>query len=108
MLKVGITGGIGSEIDCLPSFSVLGIPVFNADVEAGRLQNEDPEIISELIEIFGSKIYSSEGSLNRKRLASIVFNNSELLDKLNYIIHPAVHWEFEKWSACNPNFLCNI
>ncbi len=105
MLKVGITGGIGSgKSTVCRVFSVLGIPVFNADVEAGRLQNEDPEIISELIEIFGSKIYSSEGSLNRKRLASIVFNNSELLDKLNCIIHPAVHREFEKWSACNPNF----
>ena len=105
MLKVGITGGIGSgKSTVCKVFSVLGIPVFNADVEAGRLQNEDPQIGTELIGIFGSEIYSAEGLLNRKKLASIVFNDSGLLEKLNSIIHPAVHREFEKWSARNSNF----
>ncbi|MCX6221800.1 MAG: dephospho-CoA kinase [Bacteroidia bacterium] len=105
MLKVGITGGIGSgKSTVCRVFSVLGIPVFQADVEAGRLQNEDPKIISELIGIFGPEIYSKEGLLNRKKLASIVFNDRGLLEKLNSIIHPAVHREFEKWSARNSNF----
>jgi len=105
MLKVGITGGIGSgKSTVCRVFSVLGIPVFNADIEAGRLQNEDPQIGTELIGIFGPEIYSAEGLLDRKKLASIVFNNSELLDKLNSIIHPAVHREFEKWSTRNSNF----
>ena len=105
MLKVGITGGIGSgKSTVCRVFSVLGIPVFQADVEAGRLQNEDPKIISELIGMFGSEIYSLEGSLNRKMLASIVFNDRGLLEKLNSIIHPAVHHEFEEWSAGNLNF----
>lgn len=105
MLKVGITGGIGSgKSTVCRVFSVLGIPVFNADVEAGRLQNEDPQIGTELIGIFGSDIYSAEGLLNRKKLASIVFNDSGLLEKLNSIIHPAVHREFKKWSARNSDF----
>lgn len=105
MLKVGITGGIGSgKSTVCRVFSVLGIPVFNADVEAGRLQNEDPQIGTELIGIFGSDIYSAEGLLNRKKLASIVFNDSGLLEKLNSIIHPAVHREFEKWIARNSDF----
>jgi len=105
MLKVGITGGIGSgKSTVCRVFSVLGIPVFQADVEAGRLQNEDPKIGSELIGIFGAEIYSEEGLLNRKKLASIVFNDRELLEKLNCIIHPAVHREFEKWSTRNSNF----
>lgn len=105
MLKVGITGGIGSgKSTVCRVFSVLGIPVFNADVEAGRLQNEDPQIGTELIGIFGPEIYSAEGLLNRKKLASIVFNDSRLLEKLNSIIHPAVHREFEKWSTRNSNF----
>ncbi|MCK9618815.1 MAG: dephospho-CoA kinase [Lentimicrobiaceae bacterium] len=105
MLKVGITGGIGSgKSTVCRVFSVLGIPVFNADVEAGRLQNEDPQIGTELIGIFGSDIYSAEGLLNRKMLASIVFNDRGLLEKLNSIIHPAVHREFEKWSARNSDF----
>jgi len=57
-----------------------------------------------LIGIFGAEIYSEEGLLNRKKLASIVFNDRELLEKLNCIIHPAVHREFEKWSTRNSNF----
>jgi dephospho-CoA kinase len=105
MLKVGITGGIGSgKSTVCRVFNVLGIPVFNADVEAGRLQNEDPRIGAELIRIFGSEIYSEEGLLKRKKLASIVFNDRGLLEKLNSIIHPAVHREFEKWSASHSKF----
>ncbi len=105
MLKVGITGGIGSgKSTVCKVFSVLGIPVFNADVEARRLQNEDPQVIADLIGIFGLDIYSEEGLLNRKKLASIVFNDRELLEKLNCIIHPAVHRVFEEWSAGNSNF----
>lgn len=105
MLKVGITGGIGSgKSTVCRVFGVLGIPVFKADVEAGRLQNEDPKIGSELIDIFGPEIYSVDGLLDRKKLASIVFNDRGLLEKLNSIIHPAVQKEFEKWSAGNSNF----
>lgn len=102
MLKVGITGGIGSgKSTVCRVFNVLGIPVFHADAEAGRLQNEDPKICAKLKGIFGPEIYSAEGLLNRKKLASIVFNDRGLLEKLNSIIHPAVHLEFEKWSARN-------
>ena len=105
MLKVGITGGIGSgKSTVCRVFSVLGIPVFHADLQAGRLQNEDSQIVKEMKGIFGSEIYSPEGLLNRKMLASIVFSNRELLVKLNGIIHPAVHKEFEKWSAGYSNF----
>jgi dephospho-CoA kinase len=100
MLKVGITGGIGSgKSTVCRVFSVLGIPVFHADLQAGKLQNEDSQIVKELTEIFGPEIYSAEGLLNRKMLASIVFSNRGLLEKLNGIIHPAVHREFEKWCA---------
>ncbi|MCK9411277.1 MAG: dephospho-CoA kinase [Prolixibacteraceae bacterium] len=100
MLKVGITGGIGSgKSTVCRVFSVLGIPVFHADLQAGRLQNEDPGIVKELKGLFGLEIYSAEGLLNRRMLASIVFNNRALLGKLNGIIHPAVHREFEIWSA---------
>jgi dephospho-CoA kinase len=98
MVTVGITGGIGSgKSTACKVFEILGIPVFQADVIAARLQNEHPTIKERLKLLFGKGIYSDEGLLDRKNLASIVFNNKTLLEKLNRIIHPAVQLEFLHW-----------
>jgi dephospho-CoA kinase len=98
MVTVGITGGIGSgKSTACKVFEIMGIPVFQADVVAGRLQNEDRRIIKSLTLIFGNEIYTNEGLLNRKKLASIVFKEKQLLEKLNSIIHPAVQMEFVLW-----------
>lgn len=100
MLTIGITGGIGSgKSTVCKVFGVLGIPVFQADVVARKLQNEDPQIKKSLIELFGTEIYSGDGMLNRKKLAKIIFNNRLLLEKVNNLIHPAVRLEFEHWQA---------
>ena len=98
MLTVGITGGIGSgKSTVCKVFHVLGVPVFQADIVARNLQNEDPQIKSAIKEIFGEDIYDINGLLNRKGLAEIIFNDKILLEKVNNLIHPAVHQEFEKW-----------
>ncbi len=100
MWTIGITGGIGSgKTTVCKVFRVLGIPVFQADMVAAKLQNEDPYIKISLISLFGSDIYTKDGLLNRKKLAGIIFNDRNLLDKINNIIHPAVHQEFKKWKA---------
>ncbi|HWS01403.1 MAG TPA: dephospho-CoA kinase [Prolixibacteraceae bacterium] len=100
MLTIGITGGIGSGKTTVSKvFRVLGIPVFQADLVAGKIQNEDPGVKSRLMELFGPDIYSEDGLLNRKKLAGIIFNDRNLLEKINHIIHPAVHQEFIKWKA---------
>lgn len=97
MLTVGITGGIGSgKSTVCKVFRVLGVPVFQADLVARNLQNEDSRIKFQLTELFGSEIYDN-GLLNRRRLAEIIFNNKIQLEKVNNIIHPAVHREFEMW-----------
>ena len=98
MLTVGITGGIGSgKTTVCKVFRILGIPVFQADDVARKLQNEDPEIKRKLIEYFGPDIYTETASLNRKKLANIIFNNPADLERVNHLIHPAVHREFESW-----------
>ncbi len=98
MVTVGITGGIGSgKSTACKVFEILGIPVFQADFIARKLQNEDPRIIKSLTLIFGKEIYAKDGQLNKKKLASIVFNDRKLLEKLNSIIHPAVQLEFINW-----------
>jgi dephospho-CoA kinase len=104
MLTIGITGGIGSgKTTVCKVFRVLGIPVFQADMVAGKLQNEDPQVKENLIALFGSDIYMEDGLLNRKKLAGIIFNDRHLLEKINNIIHPAVHLEFNKWKAQQEN-----
>lgn len=98
MTKVGITGGIGSgKSTVCRVFSILGIPVFEADVVAKQLQSTDAGIRSQLIALFGPAVYLPDMSIDRKYLASIVFNDPSLLLQLNAIIHPAVRKVFFEW-----------
>lgn len=97
-LKVGVTGGIGSgkSIVCR-IFNLLGVPVYNADLAARSLMENDPQIRSRLIEAFGVETYTSAGKLNRGYLAKAVFDNAGQLKRLNSIVHPAVFRDAEKW-----------
>ena len=100
MLTVGITGGIGSgKSTVCKVFRILGVPVFQADLEARRLQNEDPEVKQRLSALFGSSIYDAGGQLNRKKLAEIIFSDKNKLDQANAVIHPAVHRVFDRWKS---------
>ena len=100
MLKVGITGGIGSgKSTVCRVFSTLGIPVFEADKAAKELMNTDRSIFGELTNLFGTDVYLPDHTINRKYLASIVFNDKSLLAKLNEIVHPVVRSAFFNW--CN-------
>ncbi len=97
MLRIGITGGIGSgKTTVAKIFEVLAIPVYYADDAAKRLMNEDESLKLKLSELFGPAIYE-DGLLNRALLSSIVFNNKEKLDLLNSIVHPATIADAENW-----------
>jgi len=97
MLRIGLTGGIGSGKSTVAKiFEVLGIPVYYADAANRRLVNEDPQIIKNIIQNFGDKSYV-DGKLNRAYIASIVFNNPEKLTLLNAISHPATIEDANKW-----------
>ena len=98
MLKVGVTGGIGSgKTMVCKVFSVLGIPVFNADEEAKNIINSDQDVIAILKSLFGSDIYVNH-VIDRKKLADIIFNDKNALKKINALIHPKVRGNFNSWS----------
>lgn len=97
MIKVGITGGIGSGKSTIAHlYEMMGYPVYYADTRAKWLMNNDPIIKSELIATFGKAIYPDQ--LDRKALADIVFSDSEALEKLNNITHPAVGRDLKAWT----------
>lgn len=98
MLKIGITGGIGAgKSTVCRLFEGLKIPVYYADDRAKWLMQHDEELVNKLKTAFGEDIYSADGSLDRPKLANIVFNNPEALQKLNSITHPEVLEDGERW-----------
>jgi dephospho-CoA kinase len=98
MIKVGITGGIGSgKSTVCKVFRVLGVPVFEADRIAKQLMNTDLLLRKKLIDLFGPSVYQQDQTIDRKYLAGIVFNNPSLLGQLNEIVHPAVRKAFDEW-----------
>lgn len=91
MKTLGITGGIGSGKTTVCCFlESLGAEVFYADLEAKKIQVEDLEAKAEIQAVFGAAAYEPDGSLNRPFLAKKVFENKDLLQKLNQIVHPRV------------------
>lgn len=100
MLKVGITGNIGSGKTTVSKiFEILAVPVFYADDAAKKVMTTDPILIEALKKEFGDESYFDDGSLNRKHIAGIVFNNGSELAKLNGLVHPAVFRAFDSWVA---------
>ncbi len=99
MLKIGITGGIGSGKSTVCNiFEQMGIPIFNADLQARDLMNTNITLIKALKATFGSDIYDSDGQLIRPKLAQIVFGDKTKVEKLNALVHPAVKDEFKQWA----------
>ena len=98
MIIIGLTGGMGSGKSTVGTmFKDLGIPVYNSDERAKQLMNTSKKIKKELIGLFGKEAYSEE-ELNRPFIAEKVFNDADLLTKLNGIVHPKVRKDFLKWT----------
>ena len=104
---IGSTGGIGSGKSTVSKFiEELGFPVYDSDFWAKELVNLDENLKSRIIELLGEESYDENGKYNRKFVAENVFENQELLLKLNQIIHPAVKIHFENWvNAQNAEFV---
>lgn len=97
MLKIGLTGGIGSGKSTVAKiFETLGIPVYYADAEAKRLMNSSETLKKVIRQNFGEATYEND-QLNRKYLGGIVFNNPEKLELLNALIHPVTINDAEQW-----------
>jgi dephospho-CoA kinase len=98
VMRLGITGGIGSgKTSVCRVFNVLGIPVFSADPEAQKIMNNDKKIIIEINKIAGKNLYP-EGNLDRMELASLIFNDPDLLKRVNSLVHPLVFEHFRNWT----------
>lgn len=99
MLKVGLTGNIGSgKTTVCRVFEMLGVPVYYADEEARKLFTRD-DVIGRLVGIFGRDVLDGSGRPDRKKIAGIAFNDRVRLEKLNALIHPLVRQQFEAWHA---------
>ena len=97
MLKIGLTGGIGSGKSVVAAiFQVLGIPVFDADKQAKSIMENDTQLVAAIKNLFGDDSYI-DGKLNRPFIAKIVFNNAAKLQQLNAIVHPATIAAADVW-----------
>lgn len=98
MIRLGITGGIGSGKSIVSQlFRVMGIPVYDSDKESKRLTITDEGIRIQLTELVGKDVYADDGSLNKSILASWLFSCEEHTLKVNSIIHPVVKKDFLSW-----------
>lgn len=103
MLKVGVTGGIGSGKSTVSRFfSALGVPVYDSDQRAKSLMQYDDSIRSKIKIEFGDNAFH-KNELNRSYLAEIVFKNESKLKQLNAIVHPVVKTDFINWLSQNSN-----
>lgn len=97
MLKLGITGGIGSGKSTVTHLlELFGIPVYCADTESKKLTATSPVIKEKLIGLFGEEIYK-DNMLNKPLLASYIFSDNQKLKQVNAIIHPEVEADFNRW-----------
>ncbi len=91
MLRVGLTGGIGSgKTSVSDLFKKLGVPVIDTDIIAHELVNNNPEVLQEITDAFGQDMLNLDGKLNRKKLAQIVFKVKENKQRLENILHPKI------------------
>ena len=97
MKIIGLTGGIGSGKSTVADmFTDLGVPVYNSDEEAKKIMESSEEVKNGIIELFGRTAYNGN-TLNKSFISNQVFQNKDLLKKLNAIVHPAVRNHFLSW-----------
>ena len=100
MLKIGITGGIGSGKSIVSRlFGVLGTPLYDSDSRAKWVMAHDPQLRQELTEAFGPETFDAAGRLDRAYLARVAFPDPARLARLNALVHPHVGRDFADWAA---------
>jgi dephospho-CoA kinase len=101
MIKLAITGGIGSGKSHVARqmTELLGIPVYDSDSNAKRLNEESAVIRCGLLEMVGPDVYDAHGHLNRQRLAAFLFASEENARRVNSLIHPVVKEDFIRWTS---------
>ncbi len=91
MLKIGLTGGIGSgKTTVSDQFKKMGVPIIDTDIIAHDLLNHQPAMLEKIIEIFSDKVLNAKGAIDRKKLAQSVFSNKQQKQQLEKLLHPAI------------------
>jgi dephospho-CoA kinase len=104
LIKVGITGGIGSgKTTVCAIFERLGVPVYYSDKRAKDLMQEDKQLVLQIRNLLGESAYNEDKSLNRVFIAEQVFGNESKLLTLNELVHPAVKKDYESWASILEN-----
>lgn len=97
MKSIGLTGGLGSGKSVISKLlKIMDVPVYDSDSEAKKLMNTSSYIKEKLVEKFGTSIYKN-GILEKKILASLIFNNQENIQYVNSVVHPEVYRDFLLW-----------
>lgn len=98
ILLIGVTGGIGAgkSVVC-KVFATLGVPVYNADDQAKKLMETDSHVVKAIKSHISKDAYLPSGKLNRELIANKVFEDGEMLEIINGIVHPAVAKDFQRW-----------
>ncbi len=97
MLKIGLTGGIGSgKTTVSDQFQKLGIPIIDTDIISRELINHNPSVLKKIVGIFGNKVLDAKGFIDRKKLAQIVFGNKQQKQQLENLLHPAIRNEVNR------------
>lgn len=97
MLRLGITGGIGSGKSVVSkTLSVLGVPVYDCDSRAKWLQENDADVRQKIMQLLGDDVFEGQ-RLNRKKMAAKIFSDAALLTEVEGIVHPAVELDFNRW-----------
>lgn len=103
MKRIGITGGIGAGKSIVSRlFSLLGVPVYDADSAAKRLMETQEGLRRDISSTFGPDVYLEDGKLNRAKVAQQVFGDEKALDALNRLVHPRVMEDYENWTRTHP------
>lgn len=98
MKVLAVTGGIGSGKSFITQiFAAMGVPVYDADSRTKLLYDTDAELKSALVDLFSDEILAQDGRIDRKRLASIVFNDAAALTRLEQRVFPAVLKDIDRW-----------
>jgi dephospho-CoA kinase len=113
MLTVGLTGGLASGKSFVAQgFADLGCLVVHADELGHRVLDPDGEAYAAVLAEFGREILNADGSINRRALAAVVFNNPARLEKLNSFVHPPVRARtrklLEDFARTNPSGLAVV
>lgn len=104
MIKIGLTGGIGSGKSLISGmFESIGVYVYNSDIAAKQLYYTNTELKTKLIKAFGKEVYFESGSLNKKYLSKLIFEDKSKLSFINNLIHPLVNADFEQQISIHKN-----